>query len=102
MIRQPISLNLDCGPTPDTPSYAVTRIPVTIVSATAGTNAAEAPQSYDNNETTAWSNASATRKDVDADGLPIRHAEPDHTAISASLDTASMSTRSSSQLRHSK
>ena len=83
-----LPVNLDRGPTPDRPSYAVTRIPVTIVSASAGANAAEAPQSYDDNETTAWSNASATRKDVDADGLPIRHAEPDHTAILASLDTA--------------
>lgn len=83
-----LPVNLDRGPTPDTPSYTITRIPITILSATAGANAAEAGQSYDDNETTAWTNASAIRTDIDTDGLPIRHAEPDKKPISASLDTA--------------
>lgn len=83
-----LPVNLERGPTPDTPSYSITRIPVSIASATAGANAAEASNSYDDNETTAWTNASSTRKDVATDGLPIRHAAPDHTAVSASLETA--------------
>lgn len=79
---------LDRGPTPSTPSFHITRDPVTIVSATAGANADQAFKSYDDNETTAWTNASTQRSDVDTDGLPIRHASPDTTPVQASLDTA--------------
>jgi beta-galactosidase len=56
-----------------------------IVSATAGSNAADAAKSYDDNETTSWTNASVVRTDVDADGFPIRHAEPDNRPVEASL-----------------
>ena len=58
-----------------------------VVAAT-GANADEASKSYDDNETTAWTNASATRTDTDTDGLPIRHAAPDKTPVHASLNSA--------------
>lgn len=48
--------NLRRGPTPSTPSFTVTRVAVPIASATAGSNANLAAQSYDDNEVTAWSN----------------------------------------------
>lgn len=83
-----LPVNLTRGPTPQTPSYRVTRVSIPILSATAGANAENAALSYDDNETTSWTNASAKPKDIDTDGLPIRHAPPDHTAISASLSTA--------------
>ena len=44
------------GPTPATPAYQVTRMPVVITSATAGVNATNASASYDDNETTSWAN----------------------------------------------
>lgn len=44
------------GPTPAGPSYTVSRIPVNIISATAGSNAADAGNSYDDNELTSWVN----------------------------------------------
>jgi len=44
--------------------------------------------SYDDDETTAWSNALATRTDIYPDGLPIRNAKPDATPVNASLGTA--------------
>jgi hypothetical protein len=81
-------VNLTRGPTPATPSFTVTRIPIAIISATAGANASEAAKSYDDDETTAWTNASATRSDITTDGLPIRNAAPDQKPIAASLDTA--------------
>jgi hypothetical protein len=83
-----LPVHLDRGPTPSTPSFHITRQPVTIVSSTAGANAEQAFKSYDDNETAAWSNASATRSDIDTDGLPIRHAAPDTAPVHASLDTA--------------
>jgi hypothetical protein len=83
-----LPVRLDRGPTPATPSFHITREPITIVSATAGANAGEAMKSYDDNETTAWTNASATRSDIDTDGLAIRHAVPDKTPVHASLETA--------------
>ena len=83
-----LPVHLDRGPTPSTPSFHITREPITIVSATAGANADQAFKSYDDNETTAWTNASAQRRDIDTDGLPIRHAAPDSTPMHASLDTA--------------
>lgn len=48
--------SLKRGPTPAGPSYKVTRIPVTIASATAGSNAADAAKSYDDDELTSWVN----------------------------------------------
>src|SRR5205085_11033002 len=48
--------HLQRGPTPLTPSFTVTRKPVAIVSATAGTNADSTFASYDDNETTDWVN----------------------------------------------
>ena len=83
-----LPVHLDRGPTPPTPSFHITRDPITIVSATAGANADQAFKSYDDDEATAWTNASARRSDIDTDGLPIRHAAPDTTSVHASLDTA--------------
>jgi hypothetical protein len=83
-----LPVHLDRGPTPSTPSFHITRDPITIVSATAGANPEQAFKAYDDNETTAWTNASASRSDIDTDGLPIRHATPDKTPVHASLDTA--------------
>lgn len=83
-----LPVHLDRGPTPRTPSFHITRDAITIVSATAGANAEQTVKAFDDNETTAWTNASASRTDVDTDGLPIRHAEPDKTPVHASLDTA--------------
>jgi hypothetical protein len=47
---------LDRGPTPATPSYIITRTPINIIKATAGTNADSAFASYDDNERTEWVN----------------------------------------------
>lgn len=47
---------LERGPTPLTPSYQITRLPVAIVSATAGANADSAFASYDDNELSDWVN----------------------------------------------
>jgi len=47
---------LDRGPTPSTPSYNITRTPITIVGATAGANSDSIARSYDDNETTDWVN----------------------------------------------
>jgi beta-galactosidase len=82
----PVSLNR--GPTPVTPSFVVIRTPVTFIHATAGANAGDAAKSDDDDETTSWTNASVTRTDIDSDGLPIRHAEPDTRTVDASPDTA--------------
>ena len=83
-----LPVRLDRGPTPSTPSFHITRDPITIVSATAGANADQAFKAYDDNETTAWTNASVSRTDVDTDGLPIRHAAPDSRPVHSSLDSA--------------
>jgi beta-galactosidase len=80
-----LPMHLDRGPTPAGASYTVTREPLVIVSAIAGSHAADAVKSYDDNETTSWTNASVVRTDVDADGLAIRHAEPDNRPVEASL-----------------
>jgi beta-galactosidase len=48
--------NLKRGPTPLTPSYTITRIPVAIINATAGARADSAFASYDDNERTEWVN----------------------------------------------
>ncbi len=47
---------LDRGPTPQSPSFKVSRIPVDIVHATAGSNQEDAVSSFDDNEITAWAN----------------------------------------------
>jgi hypothetical protein len=47
---------LDRGATPSTPSYNITRIPVNVISATAGANADSAGKSYDDNELSDWVN----------------------------------------------
>jgi beta-galactosidase len=83
-----LPLRLERGPTPAGPSYKVIRRSVEIASATAGANASEAARSYDDNETTAWTNASTTLKDMDTDGLPIKHAAADTRPVEASLQTA--------------
>ena len=49
-----LTANLDRGPTPATPSFVVTRIPLTIKKATAGSNEEHAALSYDDNEKTTW------------------------------------------------
>ena len=48
--------SLQRGPTPAGPSYTISRVPVTIASATAGSNAADAIKSYDDNELSSWVN----------------------------------------------
>jgi beta-galactosidase len=83
-----LPVNLDRGETPSTPSFTVTRTPITIASATAGANPIATTNSYDDDETTAWTNAPATRTDIYPDGLPIRNAKPDATPVNASLGTA--------------
>lgn len=47
---------LDRGSTPSTPSYTITRKPISIVGATAGANADTAYASYDDNELSDWVN----------------------------------------------
>lgn len=83
-----LPVRLDRGPTPAGQSFAVTRHEIAILSATAGSNAADAPKSYDDNETTLWTNASTVRRDVDTDGYPIRHAEADTRNATSSLQAA--------------
>lgn len=51
-----LSSNLERGPTPLTPSFTLTRLPVAIIKATAGANADSAFASYDDNERTDWVN----------------------------------------------
>ncbi|MDP4289560.1 MAG: discoidin domain-containing protein [Bacteroidota bacterium] len=53
---------LDRGPTPNQPSYIVSRIPLTIVKATTGSNEDKVALSYDDNETTYWASEEATSK----------------------------------------
>lgn len=53
---QALPSNLERGPTPSTPSYQMTRTPLTIVKATAGANADSAFASYDDNELSDWVN----------------------------------------------
>lgn len=77
-------LNLGRGPTPSTPSFTPHRIAIAIASATAGANATDATLSYDDNETTSWSNAPQKV----TDGLPARPSEIATQSSSASLDTA--------------
>jgi hypothetical protein len=48
--------NLQRGPTPLTPSYNITRIPVAIIGATAGAHSDSAFASYDDNERSEWVN----------------------------------------------
>ena len=48
--------NLDRGPTPTGPSYKISRKPVEIVNATAGSKNEDASKSFDDNEVTEWSN----------------------------------------------
>jgi beta-galactosidase len=82
---QPV--NLERGPTPATPSFIRRRFSIPIVSATAGANAASAALSFDDNETTSWSNA----PDKVTDGLPPRGGEVAAPAASpkgGTLDTA--------------
>ena len=47
---------LERGPTPNTPSFMVSRLPISIVSATSGANPEQAAKSFDDNETTHWEN----------------------------------------------
>jgi beta-galactosidase len=51
-----LPIRLDRGPTPATPSYTITRIPVNIVRAIAGANTDSTNRSYDDNERTDWVN----------------------------------------------
>jgi beta-galactosidase len=83
-----LPVRLGRGPTPSTPSYRVSRIPVTITSATAGANASDASKSIDDNETTAWTNAIGSGANVSPDGLPPRNAVAAPKPVSAALDSA--------------
>ncbi|MFT3780901.1 MAG: DUF4982 domain-containing protein [Nibricoccus sp.] len=49
-----LSCRLDRGPTPSTPSYKETRRPITLIAAKASSKEADAPKSYDDDETTNW------------------------------------------------
>jgi hypothetical protein len=51
-----LPLNLKRGATPATPSYTITRTPISIISATAGAHADSAFASYDDNELSDWVN----------------------------------------------
>jgi beta-galactosidase len=51
-----LSGDLQRGPTPATPSFKISRIPVGIINATAGSHADSAFASYDDNEMTDWYN----------------------------------------------
>lgn len=51
-----LPFNLQRGPTPLTPSYKISRIPVAIVKASAGANSDSAFASYDDNELSDWVN----------------------------------------------
>lgn len=51
-----LPVNLDRGPTPSTPSYTISRIPVEIESATTLVNQKEAGFSFDDNELSEWKN----------------------------------------------
>lgn len=51
-----LASRLDRGPTPATPSFVVSRIPLTIIKATAGSNEDKASLSYDDDEKTDWYN----------------------------------------------
>jgi len=50
-----LPLNLQRGPTPATPSFQVSRVPVTVASVDAASNAADAGNTVDDDETTKWS-----------------------------------------------
>jgi beta-galactosidase len=52
-----LPVHLDRGPTPAGASFTLSRLPVTIVASTAGSNAADAQKSYDDDETTSWTSA---------------------------------------------
>jgi hypothetical protein len=85
---QPV--NLERGPTPSTPSYSASRVPIAIASSTAGANSDAAAKSYDDDETTSWSSAVNSAGDKITDGLPPRSgtAGDEAPSVSASLDTA--------------
>lgn len=51
---------LERGPTPASPSYKISRVPVGIVHATAGSNIEDAGKSYDDDETSTWISAADT------------------------------------------
>ena len=50
------------GPTPATPSFKITRLPIKIIGAKTNSNQADAYKSYDDNELTEWSNGSGSAK----------------------------------------
>ena len=50
------------GPTPSGPSFQISRQPIDIVRATAGSNAATTAQSFDDDETTAWTSGRGAKK----------------------------------------
>jgi len=82
-----LPVNLERGPTPAGPSFISRRLSVAIESATTGANAENATQSYDDDETSAWS--SATEKVTD--GLPPKGAtgaNASDTSVDAILDQA--------------
>jgi beta-galactosidase len=49
-----LPLRLTRGPTPEMPSFKVTRVAVPITNATAGANVSEVAKSFDDNEATGW------------------------------------------------
>lgn len=79
--REPV--NLERGPTPLGPSFVQHRFSVMIASSTAGANSADAAKSYDDDETTSWSNAI---NDAVTDGLPPRRGPA--PSPTGSLETA--------------
>lgn len=71
-------------------SYTISRRRVPITGATAGSNAVDAVQSCDDSETTSRTNASLVPTDVDVDGMPIKHAQPDKRPVAIPFDGAWM------------
>ncbi|HEY4334463.1 MAG TPA: DUF4982 domain-containing protein, partial [Puia sp.] len=51
-----LTANLDRGPTPAGPSYKISRVAIKIAGASAGANGDKTASSYDDNETTGWTN----------------------------------------------
>ncbi len=64
-------LRLDRGPTPDTPSFTVSRIAVPVAGAEAASNGEQVANSFDDDETTSW-----TSKAGEAAAISYRLARP--------------------------
>lgn len=89
MPSEGLPFNLDKGPTPDTTSYHISRIPIQIAGAKAGINEAQVSYSYDDNEMTLWSN-----NDVLKSGWVTYELEREATIQSVCMKLSGWRTRS--------